>query len=230
MDLPDNTHPAFQTDKNGVELINQYFPNLTPTQQEQFAQLQSLYEHWNSQINVISRKDIDFLYEKHVLHSLGIAKVIEFKPQTNIMDVGCGGGFPGIPLAILFPEVNFYLIDSIGKKIKVVNEIAHSLGLKNIRTSPIRAEQVNEKFEFIISRAVTEFSVFYRWVQNKISKKQFNNLPNGILYLKGGDLTEEFKDFKKRVIFYDLKDYFKGDFFETKKVVYLPFDKNKVIL
>ena len=221
MDLPDNTHPDFRTDKNGVELINQYFPNLTSTQLQQFGQLQSLYEHWNSQINVISRKDIEFLYEKHILHSLGIAKVMEFKPHTNIMDVGCGGGFPGIPLAILFPEVNFYLIDSIGKKIKVVNEISQSLGLKNIRTSHIRAEQVNEKFEFIISRAVTEFPVFYRWVQNKVTKNQINNLPNGILYLKGGDLTEEFKDFKKRVIFYDLKDYFYGDFFETKKVVYL---------
>ena len=206
----------------GEALIKHYFSNLTPTQLRQFAQLQSLYEPWNSQINVISRKDIDFLYEKHILHSLGIAKVIEFKPNTTIMDVGCGGGFPGIPLAILFPEVNFYLIDSIGKKIKVVNEIAESLGLKNVRTDHIRAEQVTGKFEFIISRAVTEFPTFYRWVQNKISKKQFNSLPNGILYLKGGDLEEEFKDFKKRVLFYNLIDYFKEEFFETKKVVYLP--------
>lgn len=202
--------------------ILEYFPNITKQQQEQFSALHGLYEYWNAQINVISRKDIDQLYERHVLHSLGIAKVIEFKPNTNIMDVGCGGGFPGIPLAIMFPEVNFYLVDSIGKKIKVVNEVAKALGLKNVKAEHKRAEEVKEKFEFIISRAVTEFPVFYRWVQGKISKKQFNPLPNGILYLKGGDLTEEFKDFQKRVVFYDLKDYFKEEFFETKKVVYLP--------
>jgi len=184
--------------------------------------LQALYEHWNAQINVISRKDIESLYEKHVLHSLGIAKVMEFKPNTKIMDVGCGGGFPGIPLAILFPECKFHLVDSIGKKIKVVNEIATALGLKNLTAEHKRAEEVKDKFEFIISRAVTEFPAFYKWVQNKISKSQFNNLPNGILYLKGGDLSEELKDFKKRVVLYDLKDYFKEEFFETKKVVYLP--------
>jgi 16S rRNA (guanine527-N7)-methyltransferase len=181
-----------------------------------------LYEHWNAQINVISRKDINFLYERHVLHSLGIAKVLNFKPKTSIMDVGCGGGFPGIPLAILFPECNFYLVDSIAKKIKVVNEVATALGLKNLIAEHNRAEDVKEKFEFIISRAVTQSSVFYRWVQNKISKKQFNNLPNGILFLKGGDLTDEFQEFKKRVVFYDLKDYFTEEFFDTKKVVYLP--------
>lgn len=205
-----------------VNLITKYFPKLTETQQQQFAALQNLYEHWNLQINVISRKDIDLLYERHVLHSLGIAKVINFKPKTSIMDVGCGGGFPGIPLAILFPESNFYLVDSIGKKIKVVNEVSSALGLKNVRAEQKRAEEVKEKFEFVISRAVTESSVFYRWVQNKISKKQFNSLPNGILFLKGGDLTEEFLEFKKRVVFYDLKDFFTEDFFETKKVVYLP--------
>lgn len=205
-----------------ISLITKYFPNLTELQLQQFAQLQGLYEHWNAQINVISRKDIDLLYERHVLHSLGIAKVMAIKPKTNIMDVGCGGGFPGIPLAILFPESNFYLVDSIGKKIKIVNEVAAALGLKNVRADHIRAEEVKGKFEFIVSRAVTEFPVFYRWVQNKISKDQFNPLPNGILYLKGGDLTEEFKDFKKRAVFYDLKDYFKEEFFETKKVVYLP--------
>ncbi len=203
-------------------LITKYFPNLSEIQQQQFASLQSLYEHWNSQINVISRKDIDLLYERHVLHSLGIAKVIHFKPKTSIMDVGCGGGFPGIPLAILFPECNFYLVDSIGKKIKVVNEVASALGLKNVRAEQKRAEEVKEKFEFVISRAVTESSVFYGWVQNKISKKQFNSLPNGILFLKGGDLTEEFQMFKKYVVFYDLKDFFSEEFFETKKVVYLP--------
>lgn len=205
-----------------ISIILKYFPTISKTQQDQFAALQDLYIFWNAQINVISRKDIDLLYERHVLHSLGIAKVIQFNPKTTIMDIGCGGGFPGIPLAILFPEANFYLVDSIGKKIKVVNEVAMALGLKNVTAEHKRAEEVKEKFEFIISRAVTEFPVFYRWVQNKISKNQFNTLPNGILYLKGGDLTEEFKDFKKRVVFYDLKDYFNEEFFETKKVVYLP--------
>ena len=203
-------------------MLQHYFPNLTKTQQQQFAQLQGLYEHWNAQINVISRKDIDFLYERHVLHSLAIAKVIHFKPDTNVMDIGTGGGFPGMPLAILFPEVNFFLVDSIGKKIKVVNEVAKALGLKNVKAKQSRGEEVKEKFEFIVSRAVTEFPLFYRWVQNKISNNQFNNLPNGILYLKGGDLSEELKDFKKRVIIYDLKDFFKEEFFETKKVVYFP--------
>jgi 16S rRNA (guanine527-N7)-methyltransferase len=205
-----------------LSIITNYFPNLSPTQIEQFKQLQGLYMHWNAQINVISRKDIESLYEKHVLHSLGIAKVMEFKPNTKIMDVGCGGGFPGIPLAILFPECKFHLVDSIGKKIKVVTEISAAIGLKNLTAEHKRAEEVKDKFEFIISRAVTEFPTFYKWVQNKISKSQFNNLPNGILYLKGGDLTEELKDFKKRVVLYDLKEYFKEEFFETKKVVYLP--------
>ena len=204
-----------------IAIIYKYFPNLSDKQKEQFEQLQALYEHWNAQINVISRKDIDLLYERHVLHSLGIAKVMDFKPKTHIMDVGCGGGFPGIPLAILFPECNFHLVDSIGKKIKVVNEVALALGLTNVKAEHKRAEEVKDKYEFIISRAVTEFPSFYRWVQNKFSKNQFNNLPNGILYLKGGDLTEEFKDFKKRVVFYELKDYFSEEFFETKKVVYM---------
>ncbi len=207
-----------------VSLINHYFPNLTPTQQRQMGELQHLYEHWNAQINVISRKDIDLLYERHVLHSLGIAKVMEFEPGTHVMDVGCGGGFPGIPLAILFPETEFLLVDSIGKKIKVVNEVASALGLTNVKAEHKRAEEVKQKFEFIISRAVTEFPTFYRWVQNKISHKQFNALPNGILYLKGGDLEKEFEGFKKRVVFYDLKDYFKEEFFDTKKVVYLPMN------
>jgi 16S rRNA (guanine527-N7)-methyltransferase len=191
-----------------ISIILKYFPEITENQKLRFGQLQELYSHWNAQINVISRKDIDLLYERHVLHSLGIAKVISFKPKTHILDVGCGGGFPGIPLAILFPECNFYLVDSIGKKIKVVNEIAAALGLNNVRAEHKRAEDIKEKFEFIVSRAVTEFPVFYRWMQNKVSKTQFNALPNGILYLKGGDLTEEFRDFQKRVVFYDLKDYF----------------------
>lgn len=204
-----------------IEVILKYFPELSQNQKKQFEQLQSLYEHWNAQINVISRKDIDLLYERHVLHSLGIAKAMEFKPNTKIMDVGCGGGFPGIPLAILFPECTFYLVDSIGKKIKVVNEIANAIELKNLKAEHKRAEEVKEKFEFIVSRAVTEFPAFYKWVQNKISNKQFNILPNGILYLKGGDLTEELKPFEKRVVIYELNKYFSEDFFETKKVVYL---------
>lgn len=205
-----------------ISIILKYFPHITPTQKEQFSALQGLYEHWNAQINVISRKDIDFLFERHVLHSLGIAKVIEFKKNTNVLDVGCGGGFPGIPLAILFPETNFFLVDSIGKKIKVVNEVVASLQLKNVRAEHKRAEEIKEKFEFFISRAVTDSSIFYRWVQNKVGKKQFNDLPNGILFLKGGDLEEEFKEFKKRAIFYNLKEFFTEEFFETKQVVYLP--------
>ncbi len=205
-----------------VALIFQYFPKLSEQQKFQFSQLQSLYAHWNSQINVVSRKDIDLLYERHVLHSLGIAKVLDFKPKTTIMDVGCGGGFPGIPLAILFPECNFYLVDSIGKKIKVVNEITMALGLTNVKAEHKRAEEVKEKFEFVVTRAVATSSELYRWIQNKISRTQFNNLPNGILFLKGGDLTEEFAAFNKRVVFYDLKDYFKEEFFETKRVAYLP--------
>ncbi len=205
-----------------IDILLKYFPHLSENQKKQFEQLQCLYEHWNAQINVISRKDIELLYERHILHSLGIAKVMQFKENTNIMDVGCGGGFPGIPLAILFPECNFYLVDSIGKKIKVVNEIAVTIGLTNLKAEHKRAEEVKEKFEFIISRAVTEFPTFYRWVQNKVTKKQFNSLPNGILYLKGGDLTEELKSFAKRIVLYDLKDFFEEEFFETKKVVYLP--------
>ncbi len=184
-------------------------------------ELYELYKYWNAQINIISRKDIDLLYERHVLHSLGIAKIISFKKGTNVMDVGCGGGFPGIPLAILFPECNFFLIDSIGKKIKVVAAVAESIGLKNIRAEHRRAEEVKEKFEFIVSRAVTDASVFFRWVQNNVSKNQFNDLPNGILFLKGGDLSEELKEFKKRAVIFDLKDFFSENFFETKKVVYI---------
>jgi 16S rRNA (guanine527-N7)-methyltransferase len=206
-----------------IPIIQKYFPNLTAKQQEQFVALQGLYEHWNAQINVISRKDIDLLYERHVLHSLAIAKVINFKPNTNILDVGCGGGFPGIPLAILFPECNFYMVDSIGKKIKVVNEVAAAIGLKNVTAQHTRAEAVKKKFEFVLSRAVANTSMMYRWVQSKESKKQFNELPNGMLFLKGGDLDEELKPFKKRVVTYDISDFFKEEFFETKKIVYLQF-------
>lgn len=202
------------------QIISTYFPNLSPLQLKQFAQLQALYEFWNAQINVISRKDIELLYERHVLHSLGIAKIIHFKPNTHVLDVGCGGGFPGIPLAILFPQTQFHLIDSIGKKIKVVQEVSAALGLKNVSTQHERAEKVNAKFHFIISRAVTEFPEFIKWVQHKKHPQQFNDLPNGILYLKGGNLQEEFGHYYEKATFYELAIHFKEPFFETKKVVH----------
>lgn len=170
---------------------------------------------------MISRKDLDNFYERHVLHSLGIAKVIKFAPGTKILDVGTGGGFPGIPLAILFPYCDFHLVDSIGKKIKVVKEVAHSLGLRNVTAEHERAEKVSDKYHFVVSRAVTEFPVFYTWVRNKFLKEQINTLSNGILYLKGGDLKEEFGKFYAKCDFYDLHKYFKEEFFETKKVVYM---------
>lgn len=204
-----------------VSIIHQYFPNLSKRQQVQFEMLHELYAFWNSQINVISRKDIDLLYEHHVLHSLGIAKLISFKSGSSIMDVGCGGGFPGIPLAILFPESDFYLIDAIGKKIRVVNEVTAALGLTNVKAEQKRAEVVKDKFDFIVSRAVTDASVFYKWVQKNIRKHQQNELPNGILFLKGGDLVKELQPFGKQVVIYELKDFFEEPFFETKKVVYL---------
>ncbi|MCA6437964.1 MAG: 16S rRNA (guanine(527)-N(7))-methyltransferase RsmG [Bacteroidetes bacterium] len=203
-----------------MEIILKYFQNFTPQQQQQFAQLQKLYQFWNEQINVISRKDIEFLYERHVLHSLGIAKVIQFKNGTEILDVGTGGGFPGIPLAIAYPECKFVLVDSIGKKTKVVNEVASALGLKNITAIHCRAEDVKQKFDFIVSRAVTEFPVFYNWVKLKINKENKNNLGNGILYLKGGDLEKEFGPYFSKSVFFNLSDFFREDFFETKKVVY----------
>ncbi|QYJ68603.1 16S rRNA (guanine(527)-N(7))-methyltransferase RsmG [Flavobacterium litorale] len=201
------------------EIIRQ-FPNLTETQLQQFEQLEALYTDWNAKINVISRKDIDALYTKHVLHSLGIAKVMPFKPNASVMDVGTGGGFPGIPLAILYPETNFYLIDVIAKKIKVVQEVADALGLTNVKAEQKRAEQVDGTFDFIVSRAVTNMPDFVKWVRGKIKKEQNHDLPNGILYLKGGDLTEELQVFQK-VALYNLSDYFADEFFETKKVVHL---------
>lgn len=204
-----------------MNIILKYFPNLTNTQIEQFTQLQELYKDWNLKINVVSRKDIDELYLRHVLHSLGIAKVMEFKPNSKVMDVGTGGGFPGIPLAILFPDTQFHLVDSIGKKIKVVNEVKNGLGLKNVKTTHGRVEEVNETYDFIVSRAVAQMETFHRWVKNKVHKKQQHALKNGILYLKGGDLTEELTNFPKATI-YNLPDFFEEDFFETKKVVHLP--------
>ncbi len=206
----------------GVEIIFSYFPNLSELQKKQFSQLKELYTEWNGKINVISRKDIDSLYVHHVLHSLGIAKVISFKPGTKIMDVGTGGGFPGIPLAIMFPECKFHLVDSIGKKITVVREISTALGLTNVNAQQIRAEELRTKYDFVVSRAVTELSTFVKWVENKFAPQTiFNELNNGILYLKGGDLTEELQPFKKDITVYELKDFFKEEFFETKKVVYL---------
>ena len=204
------------------EIIFHYFPNLTSSQKDQFSKLYALYEDWNSKINVISRKDIENLYINHVLHSLGIAKIISFKPGAKILDVGTGGGFPGIPLAILFPETNFHLVDSIGKKITVVQEVTDGLGLKNVTAEQIRAEQIKDEYDFIVSRAVTRFKEFYGWVNQKIKKKSKHELYNGILYLKGGDLNEELAELKQSHQIFDLTDYFKEDFFATKKVVYVP--------
>lgn len=201
-------------------IILKYFPDLTELQKKQFEQLYDLYVLWNAQINVVSRKDIDLLFERHVLHSLGIAKVMSFKPGTKVLDVGTGGGFPGIPLAILFPESTFHLVDSIGKKIKVVTEVASALGLTNVTAEHERAEKINDRYHFIVSRAVTEFPVFYNWIYRKILKDNFNDLPNGILYLKGGDLQEEFGHHFAKATFYNLKDYFSEEFFDTKKVVH----------
>jgi 16S rRNA (guanine527-N7)-methyltransferase len=209
-----------------MEEILKQFPDLSENQTLQFQKLQALYEDWNAKINVISRKDIDELYTRHVLHSLGIAKIIEFRPGSKIMDVGTGGGFPGIPLAILYPEVDFYLIDVIAKKIKVVNEVAAGLGLKNVKAEQKRAELVKQEFDFIVSRAVTNMPDFVSWVDDKVSKKQNHELANGILYLKGGDLTEELKAFPKATE-YNLSDFFKDEFFETKKVVHLPLKYKK---
>ena len=197
------------------------FPELSELQINQFEQLGNLYQDWNSKINVISRKDIDELYTKHVLHSLGIAKFIGFKAGSSVLDVGTGGGFPGIPLAILFPEVNFHLIDAIGKKVKVVAAVAEALELKNVKAEQIRAANVDAKFDFIVSRAVTNMPDFVKWVRKKIKKESVHALKNGILYLKGGDLTEELRQFPA-AIETNLTDFFKGEFFETKKIVYVP--------
>lgn len=202
-----------------IPLVLKYFPDLTETQKEQFAGLETLYHEWNEKINVISRKDMESLYEKHVLHSLGIAKAMEFAPGTKVLDIGTGGGFPGIPLAILFPESEFTLIDSIGKKITVVQAVAEGVGLTNVTAIHGRAEKVKEKFHFVVSRAVTQMPEFLRWLKGKFEKEQFNTRHNGVLYLKGGDLAEELAGIRCEII--SLKNYFEEEFFETKKVVYL---------
>ncbi len=204
-----------------ADIIFKYFPNLSEDQKIQFIQLENLYKDWNLKINVVSRKDIEELYLRHVLHSLGIAKVQEFKPNSDILDVGTGGGFPGIPLAILFPESKFTLVDSIGKKIKVVEEVVEGLQLQNVTPINCRVEELNTQFDFIVSRAVAAMPTFVHWVKGKIKKESKHERRNGILYLKGGDLSEELKNYKSAQTF-DLSDYFTEDFFNTKKVVYLP--------
>ena len=207
-------HPA--------DSIYKYFPDLNPRQKEQFEKMGALYKSWNKKINLISRKDIDHLYIRHILHSLAIAKVISFRSGTNIMDAGTGGGFPGIPLAILFPEVQFHLTDSIGKKITVVREIASSLNLSNVKPMQIRAEKVNDKYDFIISRAVTRMNTFYYWVNKKIYSHSVNSLENGILYLKGGDVEEEMNELGHLYRVFDIASFFDETFFETKKVIFVP--------
>lgn len=208
-----------------MEIIQKYFPELTDTQKEQFMALYDLYTDWNSKINVISRKDITNLYEHHVLHSLGIAKVINFRPGTEIMDLGTGGGFPGIPLAIMFPDTHFHLVDSIGKKVKVATEIASAIGLKNVTTRHCRAEEEKQLFDFVVSRAVMPLTDLLKIIRKNIKKEQHNALPNGLICLKGGELQNEVMPVKHQTMMYDLKDYFEEEFFETKKVVYVTINK-----
>jgi 16S rRNA (guanine527-N7)-methyltransferase len=204
-----------------MTLLSSYFPDLSPEQIRQFEALEGLYQTWNAQINVISRKDTDHFYERHVLHSLAIAKIVQFLPGSSVLDIGTGGGFPGIPLAILFPEVQFHLVDSIGKKIKVVQEVAASLGLKNVQASHARAETIKDRYDFIVSRAVTQMPVFLTWVKGKSAKKNLHNFKNGVLYLKGGDLSEELAGLRYPVKEFPISEFYKEEFFETKKVVYV---------
>ena len=204
-----------------MHVIHKYFPDLTEKQIEQFADLQHLYQHWNAQINVISRKNMDTLYTNHILHSLAIAKVIQFEKGTKILDIGTGGGFPGIPLAILFPEVDFLLVDSIGKKIKVVNEVSSAIGLTNVISLHERAENIKDTFDFVVSRAVTNMTDFKKWVKGKFNNTHNNTLNNGILYLKGGDLSEELRGLSYYK--YEIADLFEEEFFETKKVIYISY-------
>jgi len=205
-----------------TSIINYYFPQLTEKQVDQFSQLGKLYKEWNDKINVVSRKDIENIYTNHVLHSLGIAKMITFNPGADVLDVGTGGGFPGIPLAILFPDTHFHLVDSIGKKITVVREVSAALGLENVKADQIRAEQIKGKYDFIVSRAVTRMKEFYGWVNTKTNLQSTHSLDNGILYLKGGDLDEEMNELKKPYSVTNLSDFFKEEFFETKRLVYMP--------
>lgn len=202
-------------------ILNKYFPELDDEILQQFQKAEELYLDWNSKINLVSRKDAEHLMERHILHSLSIAKVIQFKEGTKILDVGTGGGFPGIPLAIMFPKAQFHLVDSIGKKIKVVKDIAQQLGLKNVTAEQIRAENVKDHFDFVLSRAVTRLPEFTVWLKGKIIKKGFNNLPNGILYIKGGDVLEEIVHTGKKYQIYEIPKFFDEDFFETKKVIHL---------
>ncbi|TDQ30705.1 16S rRNA (guanine(527)-N(7))-methyltransferase RsmG [Zeaxanthinibacter enoshimensis] len=204
-----------------ADIVFKYFEQFNETQQQQFRDLEALYQDWNLKINVVSRKDIDELYLRHVLHSLGIAKIISFKPGAKVLDVGTGGGFPGIPLAIAFPETQFTLVDAIGKKIKVVDEVVEGLGLQNVQTRHCRVEELDMQFDFIVSRAVAAMPTFVNWVRGRIAKQSIHELKNGILYLKGGDLSEELAPYKKAQI-YNLDQYFEEPFFDTKKVVYLP--------
>jgi 16S rRNA (guanine527-N7)-methyltransferase len=212
---------------SGTALILSYFPELTEKQIEQFNRLEELYLDWNAKINVISRKDMEQFYIHHVLHSLGIAKVMKFQPETKVLDIGTGGGFPGIPLAILFPDTHFHLVDSIGKKITVVKEVARALKLVNVEAQQARAESLVRKYDFVISRAVTRMVNFYPWVKGKIKREDFNEFQNGILYLKGGDVDEEMEELDKSYVTYHLSDYFKEEFFETKKVVYMPWEDKR---
>jgi 16S rRNA (guanine527-N7)-methyltransferase len=206
---------------DGIALVLKYFPELSDKQKEQFERLEALYSEWNAQINVISRKDTENFYERHVLHSLAIAKVLQFTDGTKILDVGTGGGFPGIPLAILFPKCNFLLVDSIGKKIKVVKEVAEALEMKNVSARHVRSEEIKDQFDFVISRAVTAMPKFITWTKGQFLKKNNNSFKNGIFYLKGGDLTEEMAPVKKAVQYFNLSDFYLEEFFETKKVVYV---------
>lgn len=204
-----------------MKLIEHYFPDLSPLQLQQFASLEGLYQTWNAQINVISRKDTEHFYERHVLHSLAIAKIIQFLPGASVLDIGTGGGFPGIPLAILFPEVQFHLVDSIGKKIKVVQEVAGHLGLTNVKASHARAENVKDRYDFIVSRAVTQMPIFLTWIKGKSAKKNLHAFKNGVFYLKGGDLSEELAGLRYPVKEFPIAEFFTEEFFETKKVVYV---------
>jgi 16S rRNA (guanine527-N7)-methyltransferase len=207
-----------------MDIILKYFPDLSPDQKDKFSKLKPIYEEWNEKINVISRKDMEYFYEKHVLHSLGIAKVMEFKPGTKVLDIGTGGGFPGIPLAILFPETHFHLVDSIGKKITVVKDVARQLKLTNVEAQQTRAEDLVRRYDFIISRAVTRFANFLPWVKGKFKREDFNEFQNGIFLLKGGDVDEEMEERQLSYVSYHLDDYFTEEFFETKKVVYVPWE------